>query len=318
MHSSSCTGHVEQFIREEAEHPTFLAYKEATYFDYSREKPAPPVEAEPSSIDTKFVVIEEDCVDVGIDLAKTYGGAQVGVLNMANEWNCGGGFERTSGSQEEYLFRRTSCAVSLWPHRRTGDERWRNGCRLLGRAERSFYQLTEAGGVLTPAAAVICDSRLRYVDRKTRASNTTQFPDLGMISIAAQDLRPRDYNRGVVFDRDLTRQKFRTALSIGLRAGHRALVLGAIGCGAFKNPPREIAAIFMDLLTTEFRNQFVEVHFAVIKNKANLSVFQQVVRAALARAPSRGAPSSEQQRPAAAEEQPEGAQAETQASEAAE
>lgn len=283
---SACTGHVEQFIHEEAEHPAFAAYRDALYFDYSREKPAPAVETEPSMTNTKFVVVEQDCVDVGIELAKTYGGSQVGVLNMANEWNCGGGFERTSGSQEEYLFRRTSCAVSLWPRRRDGDERWTIGCRLLGREERSFYQLTEAGGILTPSAAVICDSRLKYVDRDTRISNKTQFPDLGMISIAAQDLRPRPYNKGVVFDRNLTKEKFRTALSIGLHAGHKALVLGAIGCGAFKNPPREIAAIFMDLLTTEYRNQFAEVHFAIILSKTNLSIFQQVVHE---RAPPRNA-----------------------------
>merc|ERR1712224_38977 len=103
--------------------------------------------------------------------------------NMANEWNCGGDFERTGGSQEEYLFRRTSCAVSLWPHRRPEDERWQKGCRLLGRADDAFYQLTEAGGILTPAAAVISDSKLRYVDREARRSNSAEFPDLGMIRL---------------------------------------------------------------------------------------------------------------------------------------
>merc|ERR1719201_3037016 len=115
-----------------------------------------------------------------------------------------------------------------------------------------------------------------------------QFPDVGMISIAAQDLREgRRHNKGAVFDRDLTKQKLRTALSIGLQAGHKALVLGAIGCGAFKNPPYEVAAIFMELLTTEFRNQFAEVHFAIILSKSNLAIFQQVVGAATARQLSR-------------------------------
>ena len=50
---------------------------------------------------------------------------------------------------------------------------------------------------------------------------------------------------------DITRCKIRTSFRIGLLHGHDALVLGAFGCGAFHNPPAEVARLFHEVMEEE-------------------------------------------------------------------
>jgi uncharacterized protein (TIGR02452 family) len=76
--------------------------------------------------------------------------------------------------------------------------------------------------------------------------------DVSVVSAAAQDLRPgRHYSKP--FDPDLLKEKTRAILSVCAQNGHDAVVLGAIGCGAFQQDPRNVARVFQDLLKNEFR-----------------------------------------------------------------
>ena len=75
---------------------------------------------------------------------------------------------------------------------------------------------------------------------------------MSVVSVAAQDLRPgRRYSKP--FDKDLLYEKLRAILSVCAEHGHDAVVLGAIGCGAFQQDPRTVAAYFEELLKKEFR-----------------------------------------------------------------
>ena len=61
------------------------------------------------------------------------------------------------------------------------------------------------------------------------------------------------------------KNKIRTILRIGLKHGHDALVLGALGCGAFHNPPRHIAKLFHEVIyENEFANKFKLIVFAIL------------------------------------------------------
>ena len=114
------------------------------------------------------------------------------ITTAASISSSGGGFDFTEGSQEEYLFRNSSLAASLWPHRRAGDDRWPEGSALLGRSQAAFYPLTPFGGIYSPRVDVF------------RAGGRPLAPPrrVAVLSVAAQDLRPgRSYNAGAAFDR---------------------------------------------------------------------------------------------------------------------
>lgn len=53
-------------------------------------------------------------------------------------------------------------------------------------------------------------------------------------------------------------------------------VLGAMGCGAFQNPPGEVARIYKEVLReVEWNGVFEEITFAVLdtKSEGNYSIF---------------------------------------------
>lgn len=96
---------------------------------------------------------------------------------------------------------------------------------------------------------------------------------VSVISSAAQDLRP--FSGEGPFDRELTLQKMRSSLWAAAHYGHRAVVLGAFGCGAFQNDPKVIAELYRSLLCRdgEFGGRFDIVLFAIIKSRDNLRAF---------------------------------------------
>merc|ERR1719325_593202 len=81
-------------------------------------------------------------------------------------------------------------------------------------------------------------------------------------------------NREPRFDTALLRQKARSVLHVAAEKGHDALVLGAFGCGYFRNPPEIVARTFSELLKEEFANIFSAVVFA-IPGEANAQEFIQ-------------------------------------------
>lgn len=67
-------------------------------------------------------------------------------------------------------------------------------------------------------------------------------------------------------DRHLTKSKMRLSLRIAASRGHTKLVLGALGCGAFKNPTEDVALCWREVLSErEFMGGwFEDVVFAVL------------------------------------------------------
>jgi hypothetical protein len=66
-------------------------------------------------------------------------------------------------------------------------------------------------------------------------------------------------------ERDLMKEKIRSALRIAYYYGHSNICVGGFGCGpVFRNPPREVATMFKDLLffEDEFIGHFSNVVFA--------------------------------------------------------
>ena len=68
-------------------------------------------------------------------------------------------------------------------------------------------------------------------------------------------------------------------LEIASAKGNEVVILGAFGCGAFRNPP-SIVAQAMKTVVQEYRMKFETVEFAVYcstRDDFNYRVFQQVL-----------------------------------------
>mmetsp|Transcript_29710 Transcript_29710/g.41054 ORF Transcript_29710/g.41054 Transcript_29710/m.41054 type:complete len:321 (+) Transcript_29710:84-1046(+) len=270
----------------------------STYYPYGNEENTPPTldtlggdlrsdgPSSSSSQGTKFKellprinVVEQDCLKHAQHLVSTSKFKRVGVLNMANEYNCGGAWSIHWGSQEEYLFRNTTLPLALWPHRRKdqdGFRSWDVGTELLGPASNDpverWYPFTHCGGIFTPDVEVhsVCDQPL---------SKEKVF-SISVLTIAAQDLRPK--TRKGPFSETLLTQKLRTLFHMAIENHCDCLVLGALGCGAFLNHPSDVASSFASVLEelgTSFPLDLFplsRVDFAIIKSRSNLSAFRNV------------------------------------------
>src|SRR5204863_6786191 len=72
----------------------------------------------------------------------------------------------------------------------------------------------------------------------------------------------RDQERRLV--RDEMRERIEKVLALMAGHGHDAAVLGAWGCGVFKNDPELIAELFAKALRGQFAGAFAKVVFAVL------------------------------------------------------
>jgi uncharacterized protein (TIGR02452 family) len=235
------------------------------YYPYSFDSP---VDSQEFLIkkETKVYVTERDCLEASAVMATLENSGRPLVLNMANAYNCGGSFFGPRGSQEEYLIRNTSLIASLWPHRRRDDHRWPEGKKCLPSiycetATAIYYPFTHCGAIYTPTVHVF-----------------NFFHFCSILSLAQQDLRRSSSSSSHPFDYNLTIQNFRTLFSVAAGQGHTTLILGAIGCGVFKNPPDEICQAFAELIFPggEFHGVFETIIFAIIKSEENLTAFERV------------------------------------------
>ncbi len=71
----------------------------------------------------------------------------------------------------------------------------------------------------------------------------------------------------------------RAAHVLAVAAQHREVILGAWGCGVFRNDPVEVAAVFHALLDGSFRGVFARVVFAIYdRSGEKLRAFEREVR----------------------------------------
>lgn len=193
-------------------------------------------------------------------------------LNMASERCPGGGVWSGSKAQEEELCRRSTLLRSLYMF---GDNRQKGLVgisRTQGKKEK--YPLPAYGVIYSPAVEVIKDRNYAYLSQPFSTN---------VISAAAlrnPTLTPEGrYHGGQRVD---MQKKIRSILRVAILNGKRKLILGAWGCGAFHNPPQEVASIFKRILKgKEMRGRFDEVCFAIIDNpdkkESNYKIFKSII-----------------------------------------
>ncbi|MEV0830210.1 TIGR02452 family protein [Nonomuraea rubra] len=173
------------------------------------------------------------------------GAAGIAVLNFASARNPGGGYLGGAKAQEEDLCRHSL----LYP------------CLLRApdyyAAHRASPDLLYSHRVIwSPGVPVHRDTDGRLLAEPYLVSFlTSPAPNAGQV------LR-RDPGAGERIRRALTERAGRV-LAVAAHHGARTLVLGAWGCGVFRNDPREVAGAFHGHLTGDFAGVFERVAFAV-------------------------------------------------------
>jgi len=218
---------------------------------------------------TQLSVLNQDCILVTRDLVEQ--GYNPAVLNMASLYHPGGGVLQGSGAQEEELCRRSTLAISLYqfslPGGRYGD--LADMVRVKRRAERYPMDNTY-GGIYSPDITFFRATQeegYALLDEPFRAA---------VISVASLNYNPKhghntlDNGNIPEADKPVLKEKIRTILRIGALKGHDALVLGALGCGAFCTPPAQMARLFHEVLTEgEFEGRFRKIVFAIIDSPSS-------------------------------------------------
>ena len=176
------------------------------------------------------------------------------VLNMANAYVPGGAYVEGAVAQEENLYRRTDC------HFRIGEDEYDS---VLDRYRSKMTRLLSAqdGRVyLDVHHPRVC---IRGAEDRSRADlgyswlpEEEVFPFFELRA-AAQDLRD-----GSDFDPHETRRSVSAQLHTLREHGIRHVVLGAFGCGAFRNPADHVARVYREEIAKRTRD-FSVIAFAV-------------------------------------------------------
>lgn len=209
-------------------------------------------------------VRNEECLVMAKRLKNN--GYNPAVLNLADLVIACGFYEKGSNAQEESLCRQTTLSQNLYqvyqPQR---------AAAVSVPFRGAGYPMNERnGGIYAPVKVIRSGQSdgFALLDEPWQVS-IISVAGLNFGKRASRDMHYATANHGYTdAGREVMREKIRTIYRIALRHGHDALVLGAMGCGAFDNRPEAVAFLFRQVLTEEeFRKKFRFVGFAILEGK---------------------------------------------------
>ena len=215
------------------------------------------VDMKPKYPDPILDIINEDTFTVAEKLY--HEGYNPLVLNMACDTHPGGGVRKGAFAQEENLLR-SSNYYKFLPH------------------VPAFYPIATDEIIYSPNVLVFKDKYYNIVRQPFHvacvACAAIRNPK---VCWTVDAVKPRQ-----VFlkdeDYELTRRKIASLFQLAYTEGHDSLVLGALGCGAFHNPPEQIAEIFNEFLQ-KYKYCFKYICFAVLSVKDhNYEIFSRIIR----------------------------------------
>ncbi|WP_175436195.1 TIGR02452 family protein [Streptomyces hawaiiensis] len=180
----------------------------------------------------------------------------VAVLNFASARNPGGGYLNGAQAQEEALCRASALYACLLEARAFYDHH---------RAHRDPFYTDRV--IHSPAVPVFRDDRGRLLaEPYTAGFLTSPAPNAGVVLRTAPERAPE-------LPRALAVRAERV-LETAAAHGYRRLVLGAWGCGVFRNDPAQVAEAFRALLGPggRFAEAFEHVVFGILDRTRDRAV----------------------------------------------
>lgn len=203
----------------------------------------------------KYSADIEVIVNTSFNTAKQYSQfGKVAVLNFANPHFPGGGVKNGAMAQEECLCRSSNLYLCL------SAENVYNDYYLYNRnIKNKFFS-----------------DRLIYTKDVTVFKDDSDVPQLmpqsewfqvDVITCAAPYIADRKYTNKTVL-KELFKSRIKNIFESAIDNNVDVLVLGAFGCGAFKNPPSVVAKAFHEVIEeNNYKNYFKHILFAIKRGK---------------------------------------------------
>lgn len=178
--------------------------------------------------------------------------SHVAILNMASAKTPGGGVAYGSKAQEEALFRCSNLGLSI---------------------SRAHYPLSIEQALITENVIFFKDKDYKDLEDAHKAS---------VITCAAPKLNDGDLEWSRIEYDAIIPMKMELILNAALKVDANILILGAWGCGVYKNDPTYIATRFKEQLEKDNRRYcYDKVIFAVINDQnsvgSNYEIFKSII-----------------------------------------
>lgn len=227
---------------------------------------------------TEVSVVTQDTFTVMLSVLERFG--KVVGMNMANLYYPGGGVRGGCSAQEEALCRSSDYIKGIDPEENSHTTH--------------TYPLDRFGGIFSPGVSVFRASQAEHFEFMREPKK------VDLAGVALYDLREGSHERrklGLPFYGDLSIDMLRnnsqymegiekiiTSFFVAAAMqGHIDVVPGALGCGAFRNPPELVAEVFSKVLQKEgLKGRFRTVTFAILQlspsDARNIEIFRGIVR----------------------------------------
>ena len=222
------------------------------------------------STDAKVIVSGKRSLEAAECYAKQ--SKKVCVLNFASATNPGGGVVNGSSAQEECLCRCTTLypclkEESLWrgfyaPHRKAANPLYNNDC------------------IYTPDVCVF-KSDINFPEPLPQ----NEWWNVNVITCAAPNLRERPSNAMNPHAGDkaakvtpaelekLLTSRIQRIFEVAVGNGNEVMILGAFGCGAFRNPPEIVAKVFKSVMQN-YTKYFDVIEYAVYHTEREIANYE--------------------------------------------
>lgn len=216
--------------------------EDSRFFPAEEQLNLPPKEKEEP---TRFLLWSCSTVRAVRDLVEE-GAEKIGVLNFASAKNPGGGFLNGAMAQEESL----AASGGLYPTLTRHEEYYQRNrsCKTMSYTDCAIY---------SPEVVFFRDEDFNLVEKPVTASVLT-IPAVNLRQALQKGEDPKAAKAKM-------KQRMSRALELFAVMGDQTLVLGAYGCGVFRNDPRDVARWWKELLLSpQLQGRFSTVVFAVM------------------------------------------------------
>ena len=202
-----------------------------------------------------FEVVNATTLQAARELLREDPSTRVMALNFASAKNPGGGFLNGSQAQEESLARASGLYACIAPLQEYYEAN-----------RRSWSCLYTDHMIYSPDVPVFRDDDDVLLDEPYPVSFVTA-PAVNAGVVRSRE--PQNVGRIQL----VMRARVESVLNIAVANGHESVVLGAWGCGVFRNDPAQIAEVFARQLQEDgrFQSAFRKVVFAVLDRTADRS-----------------------------------------------